>query len=171
MSLSTSEYRLSLEPSHYDGATGAEVLEWGDNDELTDRQRSFRDWAARHWHDGLLAADAPIAELSEHLGHLHKIEITADGDDFVYRIYGERVSNAANLQMAKKRVSELGEPVRSAMLAHYRDLASNPRLFFGSLVYSGAVKRFSRWIRAIAPFGRDGKANGFIVLTYPDPDS
>lgn len=154
------------EPPHWAQADGAVIEEFSTPEQWSDEQRRFVDWVSANLHNGLLPAGIPIDALSQQIGNLHKLEIVDAATDFVYRIYGERISRAANVNLQSRRVSELPEPTRSAFLAHYRELSRTPRIFVGALRYSGDIPRYPYWHRAVAPIGTDDIC-GFLVMTYP----
>ncbi len=153
-------------PPHMADATGVQIREVDDPDRWDPGQRAFADWVRGVWVSGLVPPSAPIEALGHYVGSVHKLAIVDGGADFVYRIYGERIKHAANLDLQSKSVGGLIEPARSAFLAHYRDLMERPRLFVGSVRYGGLIRSNPYWLRAAAPLG--GAAHdGFVVLTYP----
>lgn len=170
----TSPYIDGTEPDglpHMAGSTGARLVEISDPAQWRREQRALHDWFQAHAVGGLVPAAAPIDLLARHLGYVHKLQIGRDGTDFQYRIFGGQIASAANIHMQGRWASELMEPTRSLILAHYRDLAATPRLFIGSLVYEGDGVPNSRWYRAVAPIGTpETGVTGFVVMTGPVDD-
>lgn len=156
-------------PPNMADATDVAILAFDDPGDWDAGQAAFVAWAREHAVSGLVPPSAPIEGMGRLIGSMHKLAVVADGADFVYRIYGERIKHAANLDLQPETVAGLVEPARAAFLAHYRDLMRRPRLFVGAARYDGLIRGNPCWRRAVAPAG-DGVVEGFFVLTYPADD-
>ena len=158
------------EPPHMVDSSDAFILEIHDRNEWDAPQRHFAEWVETHIRSGLMPYTAPIEDMAPYLGSMHKLAVVDGGADFAYRIYGEKIKDAANLDLQSKTVSGLIEPARSAFLDHYRDLLENPRLFVGTVRYAGLIRAHPVWHRCAVPAGSD-TVEGFFVLTYPSAGS
>ncbi|GHD43310.1 hypothetical protein GCM10017083_09270 [Thalassobaculum fulvum] len=155
-------------PPHVAGSVGGNIVEIADPGRWYRAQHDFKAWFDRHAVAGFLPPGTPIDRLARHLGHVHKLEVGRDGEDFRYRIYGNLIAAEANMRMQGRWVSELPEPTRGIFLAHYRALLAAPRLFIGELRYVGDAMSHPVWYRAEAPIGMPETGMlGVIVLTRP----
>ena len=62
-------------------------------------------------------------------------------------------------------------PVGIEFWENYAALAAEPRHFTGTVEVAGTTVRTKRWIRSVAPVGRSGQVDGFIVLALPQNDN
>lgn len=155
-------------PPHSAGSLGGRIDEISDPGRWCTEQHALAAWHHRHAVDGLLPPDTPIDGLVRYLGHVHKVEVGRDGTDFRYRIYGSLIAGEANMRMQGRWVSELTEPTRTVILAHYQNLLREPRLFVGVLRYYGGTVHYPDWYRADSPVGTaEAGMTGVIVLTLP----
>ena len=167
--------RFFMYGSEHGLQTDFELCTTANEAELTDpadwcaEQRFMHDWFCRNEVDGYLPTSVPIDGLFALVGYIHKLEISAERDDFRYRIYGERIAFAGNCPMQGRWVSEFAPIVAEMFLRVYRDLRDSPRFYTGVTRYEGHGLRTPAYYRAIAPVGSvEAGTQGFITLDLPE---
>ena len=169
--------KVSLNPPTGADSTGADaservvIRERADPDGWIEEQHRFHDWYQSVAVDRLVPPGAPIDAIAGFLGYLHKLSRIAGSDDFRYDIYGSKAAMAANLDMSRLKTADHPGPVGIEFWENYAALAAEPRHFTGTVEVAGTTVRTKRWIRSVAPVGRSGQVDGFIVLALPQNDN
>lgn len=158
-------------PTIFAGSSDVTISEYTAQAPLIPEQRVFADWHLAHGlPGGPVPAGTPLDGLASLIGFVHKLEpVPGPGPrDWRYRIYGNRVAEAANIDLQDKLVSTDAGDKETAFLDHYADVSDNPRLFLGEVTIQGAGIAIPKWYRAVTPMAdRAGRVTALIALCFP----
>lgn len=143
-----------------------------DADRLTGYPRLsylLRYWSERRRGSALpLSSEIDAIDLAPALGYVMLMEPIADGDDFVYRVYGTLIAQHSGTEMTGKRVRDVPIPLVAVyFLATYRAvrLARMPMFAHHSTHHDIQI---AQWDRLILPFvNAEGAVDRLLVGNVP----
>jgi hypothetical protein len=121
---------------------------------LTDQEVSFLAfWDRMRGHRSMPNRSELLPEnLQPWIGWLHLLEVIDDGEDFVYRVFGTRPSDATGSDYHLKRVSEWDSEHRERALGVYRAAHQTAKPGFQAQNEDYGVGRQQTFSRIIVPF-------------------
>jgi hypothetical protein len=128
----------------------------------------LRFWEARRGVRVMPArSEISVVELGPWLGNLILLEPAANGEDFIYRVYGTNLATLIRHDMTKKSTADLKPATRATVNAEYRVVVEHRRPYYISrrrTVISGQAVVS----KLILPFSEDGvTVDRVLAGVYP----